>query len=224
VNSTPAGAAVSIDGSGSFVTPFDSPPLPPGTHNVRVAKLGWAAVQRKVEVIAGKSVNLDVSLAVSGAVVEVHSDPAGAAILVDNKPTGRFTPATLALPAGEHKIRLAMEGYKDTDAEVTLIEGQNLSLSPKLAPAKASKLKRFFGGGGSQKDMGTLNVTTRPGGAHVTLNEAAAAQTTPAEIVVKPGKYELAIILPGYKTIRRTVEIEKGKTLGVDETLEKEAP
>ena len=72
--------------------------------------------------------------------------------------------------------------------------------------------------------MGVLEVTTHPDGAHITLNNAAAAETTPSKVTVKPGKYDLAIILPGYKTVYRAVEIEKGKTLGVDEVLEKEKP
>ncbi len=224
VTSTPLGATVTIDGSGSFVTPFDSPPLKAGAHSFSVSKLGWTTVQRKLDVVAGKATNLDVSLAVSGAVVEVQSDPPGAAILVDEKPTNKFTPAKLAVPQGEHKIRLRMEGYKDESTVIQLAEGQTFSLSPKLAPAKASKLRRLFGGGGSPEDMGTLEVTTRPSGAHVTLNNAAAAQTTPAKVAAKPGKYDLAIILPGYKTVHRTVEIEKGKTLGVDEVLVKEKP
>jgi hypothetical protein len=224
VTSSPAGASVTIDGSGSFVTPFDSPPLKAGTHSFSVSKVGYAATQRKLDIVAGKATNLDVSLAVSGAVLELQSDPPGAAILVDEKPTNRFTPAKLAVPQGEHKVRLRMEGYKDETTVVQLAEGQTFSLSPRLAPAKASKLKRLFGGGGSPEDMGTLDVTTHPGGAHVTLNNAAAAQTTPTKISVKPGKYDLAIILPGYKTVHRSVEIEKGKTLGVDQVLEKEKP
>jgi len=223
VTSTPAGATVSIDGSGSFVTPFDSPPLKAGTHSFSISKVGYGAAQRKLDVVAGKATNLDVALTVSGAVLEVQSDPPGAAILVDEKPTNKFTPAKLTVPQGEHKLRLRMEGYKDESTVVQLAEGQTLSFSPKLAPAKASKLKRLFGGG-SAEDMGTLNVTTHPDGAHVTLNNAAAAQTTPTKVSVKPGKYDLAIILPGYKTVHRSVEIEKGKTLGVDEVLEKEKP
>jgi predicted Ser/Thr protein kinase len=225
VTSTPLGAAVTIDGSGAYVTPFDSPPLKAGPHAFSVSKLGWSTVQRKLDVVAGKATNLDVSLAVSGAIVELQSDPPGAAILVDEKPTNKFTPARLAIPQGEHKIRLRMEGFKDENTVVTLAEGQTLSLSPKLGPAKGSKLKRLFkGGGGSPENMGTLEVTTHPDGAHITLNDAAAPDTTPAKVAAKPGKYDLAIILPGYKTVHRAVEIEKGKTLGVDEVLEKEQP
>ena len=221
--STPPGATVTIDGSGSFVTPFDSPPLKAGTHSFSISKVGYAAAQRKLDVVAGKAASLDVPLAVTGAVLELQSDPPGAAILVDEKPTNKFTPAKLAVPQGEHKVRLRMEGFKDESTVVQLTEGQTLSLSPKLAPAKASKLRRLFGGG-SPEDMGTLDVTTHPDGAHVTLNNAAAVQTTPTKVSVKPGKYDLAIILPGYKTVHRSVEIEKGKTLGVDEVLEKEKP
>jgi len=222
VTSVPFGAAVTIDGSGSYVTPFDSPPLPPGTHVFSVSKLGWGTVQRKVDVVAGKTANLEVTLSVSGAVVEVQSDPTGAAIVLDDKPTNKFTPARLAIPQGEHKIRLRMEGFKDEITVVQLAEGQTLNLSPKLAPAKGNKLKRLFKGGTSPADMGTLEVTTHPDGAHITLNDAAAPDTTPSKVAVKPGKYDLAIILPGYKTVHRPVEIEKGKTVGVEEVLEKE--
>jgi len=224
VTSNPPGATVTIDGGGSFLTPFDSPPLKAGTHAFALSKVGYAAAQRKLDVVAGKTASLDVPLVVSGAVLELQSDPPGAAILVDEKPTNKFTPAKVAVPQGEHRVRLRMEGFKDESTVVQLAEGQTVNLSPKLAPAKASKLKRLFGGGGSPEDMGTLDVTTHPDGAHVTLNNAAAAQTTPTKVSVKPGKYDLAIILPGYKTVHRSVEIEKGKTVGVDEVLEKEKP
>ena len=221
--STPAGATVAIDGSGSFVTPFDSPPLKPGTHSFSVSKVGYTTVQRKLDVVAGKAANLDVSLTASGGVLDLQSDPPGAAIVVDGKPTNRFTPAKLGLPQGEHVIRFLLEGYKDEVSPVLVTEGQSVSLSPKLVPAKASKLKRLFGGG-SPEDVGTLDVTTHPDGAYVTLNNAAVGQTTPAKVSVKPGTYELAIILPGYKTVHRSVHVERGKTLGVDEVLEKEKP
>jgi len=181
-------------------------------------------VERKIDVVAGKTSNLEVTLLVSGAVVEVQSDPPGAAIELDDQPTNKFTPARIAVPQGEHKIRLKMEGFKDENTVVQLAEGQTLNLSPKLAAAKGNKIKRFFKGGNSPANMGTLEVTTVPDGAHITLNDAAAPDTTPAKVAVKPGKYDLAIILPGYKTVHRSVEIEKGKTLGVDEILEKESP
>jgi len=222
--SAPAGATVTIDGSGSFVTPFDSPPLKAGTHSFSISKVGYATVQRKLDVVPGATTNLDVALTASGGVLDLQSDPPGAAIVVDGRPTNRFTPAQLALPPGPHVIRLLMEGYRDEVAPVQVTEGQSVSLSPKLAPAKASKLKRLFGGGGSPEDVGILDVTTHPDGAYVTLNNAAVGQTTPTKVTVKPGMYELAIILPGYKTIHRSVHIEKGKTVGMDEVLEKEKP
>jgi len=221
--STPAGATVTIDGSGSFVTPFDSPPLKAGTHSFSVSKVGYATAQRKLDIVAGKATNLDVALTVSGGVLDLESDPPGAAIVVDGRPTNRFTPTKLGLPPGEHVVRFLLEGYKDEVSPVLVTEGQSVSLSPKLVPAKASKLKRLFGGG-SPEDVGTLDVTTHPDGAYVTLNNAAIPQTTPAKVNVKPGTYELAIILPGYKTVHRSVHVERGKTLGVDEVLEKEKP
>jgi hypothetical protein len=144
---------------------------------------------------------------------------------VDEKPTDHFTPAKIVVTAGQHKVRLRLQGHNDESFTLEIVEGQSYTFSPKLPAAKGSKLKRIFGGGGgSPEDMGTLDIKTHPDGAHLTLNNAAAPQATPAQFGVKPGKYDLAIILPGYKTVHRTVTIEKGKTLGVDEVLEKEKP
>ena len=223
VTSSPAGASVTIDGTGPFITPFESPALKAGMHSFDISKVGYAATQRKLDVVAGKTSVLDVTLSPSGALLDLQSDPPGAAVIVDNKPTGRFTPAKVSVSQGEHTISLRMEGYKIHNAVVQLAEGQIFSLSPQLSPAKPSKLKRLFGSG-SAEDIGTLEVATHPDGAHLTLNNAAAAQTTPTKLTLKPGKYDLAIILPGYKTLHRTVEIEKGKTIGVDEVLEQEKP
>ncbi len=42
----------------------------------------------------------------------LESDPTGALIYVDNKPTGKLTPATvLGLTGGEHSIKLKKDDY-----------------------------------------------------------------------------------------------------------------
>jgi hypothetical protein len=153
----------------------------------------------------------------------IQSDPPGAAILIDNKPTDKFTPAQVAIGKGEHRVKLRLQGYADETVPVRIAEAQLYTIAPKLTPAKASALKRLFGGADTAEKMGTLAVETTPSGARLALNNAAVPETTPAKLSIKEGRYQLAIVLPGYKTVRRTVEVRRGQTLGVQETLEREA-
>jgi hypothetical protein len=223
VTSTPAGAAIAIDGaSQSGVTPLDLSALKAGPHSVVVSKAGYSAVERKVEIVAGKQFTLDVQLASAGPMLAIQSDPPGAAILIDNKPTDKFTPAQVPISKGEHRIKLRLQGYDDQTVPVRVAEAQLYTVAPKLTPAKTSAIKRLFGGTDTAEKMGTLAVESTPSGARITLNNAAVAETTPAKLSIKEGRYQLAIVLPGYKTFRRTVQVERGKTLGIQETLEKE--
>jgi serine/threonine-protein kinase len=223
VTSTPTGAAIAIDGANqSGVTPMDVASLKAGPHSVVVSKAGYSAVERKVEIVADKQFSLDVQLARAGPMLAIQSDPPGAAILIDNKPTDKFTPAQIAISKGEHRIKLRLQGYADQTVPVRIADAQLYTIAPKLTPAKTSAIKRLFGGADTAEKMGTLAVESTPSGARLTLNNAAVAETTPAKLSVKEGKYQLAIVLQGYKTARRTVEVQRGKTLGIQETLERE--
>ncbi len=57
--------------------------------------------------------------------VFVNSDITGAEIFVDNAPSGKITPDTLALSEGMHKISLYKEGYSVSDT-VLNVQGENI--------------------------------------------------------------------------------------------------
>ena len=66
----------------------------------------------------------------------VSSTPPGAKLTVDGSEHG-VTPQTLELPAGEHTVLVAKEGFVDHRETVTLEEGGELKVEPTLAPVAA---------------------------------------------------------------------------------------
>lgn len=68
--------------------------------------------------------------------VEVHTSVPGALVLVDGLQSGT-TPLSgpLVLGAGEHRIRVSLQGYADQERAVTLVSGGREVVSFELAPA-----------------------------------------------------------------------------------------
>ncbi len=77
------------------------------------------------------------------ATLEVHSQPEGASIFVDGRPTGLKTPATISgLPVGRTlKLRIAGEGYRPVSRDATPTAGppQTVSFTLEPAPARSDK-------------------------------------------------------------------------------------
>ena len=243
--STPPGAIVTIDARSStnWKTPFATR-LKPGSHSVAFALEGYRPETRQVVVFAGKKLPLHVTLLPASAFLAVNSDPPGAQISIDDHNTGQFTPSRISVNPGKHRIALRKEGYQPQITETSVAAGEVFDFSPAMAavppppaataaapePTKPAQqepqqhspnpfraIGRFFKGGG---DRGVLEVRTNPKGAEIWLGEKQAPSKSPAKLSVAPGTYTLTLRLAGHKPITRAVTVEKGKTLGVDETFE----
>lgn len=101
--------------------------LAPGRHRVRVEHPTFGAAERTVTVAAGGHQEVFVSL--EPATVTVVSDPVNAAIYVDGRATGRYTPAQLTLPAGAHIVEVRRDGRAPAQQSVRLEAGQSRTLS-----------------------------------------------------------------------------------------------
>jgi len=64
--------------------------------------------------------------------VQVVTDPAGAAILVDGQPRKEISPVILALPAGKHTIAVTREGFLQDEQEVEVRDNAFVRLTFKL--------------------------------------------------------------------------------------------
>ncbi len=231
VSSTPSGAQVQIDGKSdsSWITPLNLNGLNPGQHTLIVSKAGYQAETRNIDVASGSKSIISLQLAQMTAAVSVTSDPAGAAIWIDGRDTGRVTPAQISVDKpGNHSFVFKKQGYLDESATTNLQVGQTFRLSPTLRALGntddikiGGKFKKMFGGSNTA-GMGTVSVKTQPKGAQVAINNRILDKFSPVELYLDPGTYIVDITLSGFKSIHRVINVEKNGKVSIEESLNRE--
>jgi serine/threonine-protein kinase len=156
------------------------------------------------------------------ATVSVESTPQGADIYLDGAKTGKTTPARLAVAPGKHTLTLSKEGYQDATTSPDLRAGEPFIY------ATALKEKKGVGGffrrvlGGVPEGKGVIEVRTSPKGATILVNGKEHAQKSNTDLALDPGTYTVALRLAGHKTAQRSVRVEEGKKVKLEEKLVRE--
>ena len=220
LSSTPSGAKVQVDGKGdaAWATPF-STKLSPGLHTVTFTKSGYVGETKTITIAAGKPARVEAKLSDSLLAVSLNSDPAGAAIEVDGKTSGKVTPAVVSLSKGDHTFVFRKDGFQDLSKKATLKDGDALTLNGSLKPVQKDSgniFKKLFGG-----DKVVVEVSSTPKGAEIYLEGNYLNKKTPSKISLAPGEHELQLKLDGYATLTRKVTVQKDTPLTIDETLKK---
>jgi hypothetical protein len=218
--SAPAGAKVQIDGKGdsAWTTPF-STKLAPGQHTVTFTKSGFVGETKTVTIATGKPARVESKLSESLLNASLSSDPTGATVEVDGKPSGKVTPSVLALNKGDHTFVFRKEGFQDVSKKTTLKEGDAFSFTASLKPTQkdsGSIFKKLFGG-----DKVSLQVNSTPKGAEIYVEGNYVNKKTPGKISLPPGDHEIQLKLDGYTTVNRKITVQKDTPLTIDETLKK---
>ena len=229
VTSSPAGATVEIEGRGgqSWKTPQTVGPLAPGTYKLTFSRPGYATETRSIQVSAGGRANADVRLNAVKGFVTVGSSPAGASIFVDGRDTGKATPTELMLDPAGHSIVVRKPGYLDANTQITLAAGQSVGFSPSLMVAgrtdnikiKGGGVGKIFGGGGNASGMARIEIKSEPKGAQVIINGMALQKTTPLEIEVEAGNYDITLQKDGYKPLHKNTIVGIEDRIKISETL-----
>ena len=201
--------------------------LAPGIYKVTLSKAGYATETRSIEVISGNSASLDVKLTPTKGYLSVAGTPAGAHIVIDGKETGKSTPADFALDPALHSVTLRKEGYLDSTSDIKLAAGQSVSYAPSLKLAGRTDniqvvggFKKLFGGN-SGKGMAHVEIKSDPKGAQVVINGTTLTKTTPVEIQLEPGNYEITLQKDGYQPLHTSVLAQANDKLKVDQSLKK---
>ena len=230
INSSPEGALVQVDGRSEpgWITPYTLPGVTPGQHTVTIGKPGFSSETRTIQVTSASKSFLAVRLAQIGATLAVTGDPAGALVYVDGKNTGKSTPMqVLVAEKGPHTVLVRKDGYLDETTTVNLVAGQTFHYAPHLRALGITddikvvgKFGKLFGR--SAQGMMKVSVKTQPKGAQVTANRRMVDKPTPVDFLLNPGNYIIEITMPGYKSVRRVVNVEEGVKLELNETLQPE--
>lgn len=116
----------------------------------------------------------------------VNSNVPGAAIELDDNPTGKETPDTLKnITVGKHKVSVRKEGYNSTPEfhTVEVIEGG-------LTKVNFSLINK----------VGSISVDSDPQGAHIILDQVKTQKLTPDTLDSVPvGKHIVSVEKEGYK-------------------------
>ena len=228
--SKPEGASVQIDGltSAAWTTPFTASDLKLGAHTVVFTKQGYAEETRKLELNRSSSLyHINLSPVITS--VSVSSNPPGADIEIDGNPTGKVTPARVAVAAGEHRIVVHLAGYRNAQVTGMVNKAQIFRFSPVLNPSDAreagnsnavtTRFRKLFGGG-IPPGKGMIDFVTTPPGAKIVVNGKSVAIATPAHAPFPPGDYRIELRQSGYKPVQQTVHVEVGKISKVEAKLD----
>jgi len=191
VDSQPPEARLLIDGEPVGVTPLRDLPVAAGEHKLLLEAARYLPMEQDLQ-ISGRQIKQQLQLMLQPAWAEVTVDslPSGASILVDGEVIGT-TPAAVEILQGERQIILQLDTYADWQ--------QALDISP----GEAQDLGRIS----LQPAAGTLQLSSEPSGANVTLDGEFQGQT-PLTLHVIPGrKQRLAVFKPGYRRHTGSVEL-----------------
>ena len=190
----PDGAELLVDDVPAGTAPLPALELSPGLHRVTLRAPRHRELVVEVDV-AGRGVpqHVETRLEPLWAAVSLASEPSGAALLVDGRPAGS-TPLTVELDAGRRRLELRLAGHRNHRQVLEVEAGRSRTLPViRLRPAEA-----------------TVNVTSRPPGAMVTVDGSYVGQT-PLEIALEPGPdHLLELSKTGHEPESRELTLSAG--------------
>ena len=127
--------------------------------------------------------------------VSVATIPPDATAMLDDRPDSACTtPCALDATPGQHMVHITRQGYQTEHRPVTVA---NTAVE---LPTVALRVPG-----------GILMLASSPAGARVFVNGAPTDQVTPAKLLLRPGKYNIAVEKDGKRSSKH-VEIQNGVT------------
>ena len=137
--------------------------------------------------------------------IVVMSNPSGAVIVVDGKNTGRLTPDSLEIGAGEHLLKLYLLGFKAESTSFILAKGERKEFRFELA---------------REERMGWIVVSSFPEGASIYVDFQNSEHITPDTVQVGVGEHLVSVELSGFiSEPAKSVVVEENQYQTVNFTL-----
>ncbi len=209
--SSPGGAAISMNGNFMGYSPITIPNLPPGTYSMKASLNGYTPDTRLITIYSGQTAAYYPTLQPSPppprstGTVTVTSNPDHALIYADGNYQGK-APLTVTLYPGSHAFRLALPGFTDYTATVYVNANTNQNLNAVMSPAVS----------------GTVVVTSLPG-AGVFVDNNPMGTVPPSGILTLPGVQSgnrvFRVTSPGYNDWLSPVSVLPNAVTPVTATL-----
>jgi hypothetical protein len=228
VSSVPMGATVEIEGrTGQWKSPQTVPGLSAGTYKVTFSLPGFAPETRSIQVTGGTRTPLDVRMTAVKAFMTVAGKPAGAEVFINGKDTGKVTPIEFMVEPGAENVVLRKAGFLDATTDLKLVAGQSVNYAPSLMVAgRTDNIKlvgggmgKMFGGNSSGQETARIEIKSEPKGAQVIINGTPLQKTTPLEIQVEAGNYDITIQKDGFKPFHESAIVGIDDKVKINGTL-----
>ena len=132
LESEPSGASVYINNEFVGNTPLNNYKQTYGTYQYRLESPNYHPATGTIELNAGRF-EQRIALKPAFGSISVKANVTGARILLDGKPTGKNSPATLTeIPSGSHTITLQFDKYAPQQQNVVVEDGQTADVTVSL--------------------------------------------------------------------------------------------
>lgn len=236
VLSTPPGAKVYLNGSDtSLQTPATLEKLETGReHQLRITKEGFEDFTKSIPLTSTDPVKIEATLSplkttpppqpapqplpVKGS-AQIDSFPRGARVSIDGHGMNQVTPLEIReLEVGrKYTITLSLSNYADWNSVIDVKSAEPMSLQATLVPIPPATSQPPP----QLASFGSLNISSKPTGAKITLNGKSTGKTTPATLKDLEANKKVTVTLSkeGYQDWNKSVTISANQALDVSGSL-----
>jgi formylglycine-generating enzyme required for sulfatase activity len=186
------GIEVFIDGEAAGTAPGLIEDIPRGAHIVEFRKYRYFPLRLEMDIEGlGRTQSVEVELQPAWGQMQISSVPEGAEVFVDGQPVG-ITPLMAEVLETGTLLAVTKKGHKTWERQVSIKAG-SMETFPTIELVVAD---------------GTVDVSTSPAGAHVTV-DGKFRGTTPVSLELSPlTEHRVELFLEGYRKTVRTVQTE----------------
>ncbi len=197
ITSDPAGADIYKNGElTNKKTPATFDELISGTYTFSIKLNSFIDTSFTIEVNEGTTYTEDIFLREKNpkGKITITSKPAGAKIFLNNKDTGKKTPAIFNnLSRGNYNFTLKLDFYEDHNININLARNEIVERNINLVLAG---------------NAGSLFITSTPQGAKILLDNNETGSVTPDTLIpVSAGEHQVTLSLANYRDTTFTVNV-----------------
>lgn len=197
--SEPEGADIWIDDEPiEGQTPLIVENLSSGDHKIFLQKDKYTA-EKIAEIKPSDVTRISLELTMASGQIKVFSRPYEANIFLDGKPKGKTPTLVKQIVPGKHTLRIEKDQYVNYEKEITVQKDSILKIDDEL------------------KKMANLSVSSKPNNVETLFNDN--NYTTPFDLAVAPGNYQLSFSKKDFVTQNKDIELIPGETRNIEINL-----
>lgn len=211
INSTPAGAAVVVDGLSRGVTPCVIEREPAGEKKIALSLADYAPFQNTVTLRSGDDQKIEAVLIPMPASLSIVGAPAGAKVYLDDQLRGQVPLTLTTISPGSYSVRVEMSGYEP--------ETRAIDLKNRDSRNEEFNLVRNVGMVEVVADQPETSIFVDGEDKGVVPVQGDKAVVDPLKIELPVGGHQVELRKKGYFTARKTVNIVKGTSVNIKEIM-----